>query len=88
MIRIVKTNRCHTDVFTLSGKEPDGLFPVILGHEGCGVFEEVSKGVTAVQPGDHVIPLYIPEETLPTGGLYGITLHGRRRRPSLVLHYA
>lgn len=62
LIRIVTTSLCHTDVFTLSGKDPEGLFPVILGHEGCGVVEEVGRGVTSIQPGDHVIPLYIPED--------------------------
>ncbi|MFV0386053.1 S-(hydroxymethyl)glutathione dehydrogenase/class III alcohol dehydrogenase [Paracoccus sp. (in: a-proteobacteria)] len=62
LIRIVTTSLCHTDVFTLSGKDPEGLFPVILGHEGCGVVEEIGRGVTSVRPGDHVIPLYIPED--------------------------
>lgn len=62
LIRIVTTSLCHTDVFTLSGKDPEGLFPVILGHEGCGIVEEVGRGVTSVAPGDHVIPLYIPED--------------------------
>jgi S-(hydroxymethyl)glutathione dehydrogenase/alcohol dehydrogenase len=62
LVRIVTTSLCHTDVFTLSGKDPEGLFPVILGHEGCGVVEEIGRGVTSVKPGDHVIPLYIPED--------------------------
>jgi len=62
LVRIVTTSLCHTDVFTLSGKDPEGLFPAVLGHEGCGVVEEVGKGVTSVKPGDHVIPLYIPED--------------------------
>jgi S-(hydroxymethyl)glutathione dehydrogenase/alcohol dehydrogenase len=62
LIRIVTTSVCHTDVFTITGKNPDGLFPVILGHEGCGVVGEVGKGVISVQPGDHAIPLYIPED--------------------------
>jgi len=61
LVRIVATGVCHTDAFTLSGADPEGLFPVILGHEGGGVVEEVGAGVTSVQPGDHVIPLYTPE---------------------------
>ena len=52
---------CHTDAYTLSGKDPEGAFPVILGHEGGAVVESVGEGVSSVQPGDHVIPLYIPE---------------------------
>jgi S-(hydroxymethyl)glutathione dehydrogenase/alcohol dehydrogenase len=52
---------CHTDAYTLSGADPEGMFPAILGHEGAGVVVEVGAGVTSVAPGDHVIPLYIPE---------------------------
>jgi S-(hydroxymethyl)glutathione dehydrogenase/alcohol dehydrogenase len=51
----------HTDVYTWSGKDPEGLFPCILGHEGAGVVESIGEGVTSVKPGDHVIPLYTPE---------------------------
>lgn len=61
LVRIVATGVCHTDAFTLSGADPEGLFPAILGHEGGGVVEEVGRGVKSVKPGDHVIPLYIPE---------------------------
>ena len=52
---------CHTDAFTLSGDDPEGLFPCVLGHEGAGVVVEVGEGVTSVKPGDHVIPLYTAE---------------------------
>ncbi|MDE2246954.1 MAG: S-(hydroxymethyl)glutathione dehydrogenase/class III alcohol dehydrogenase [Xanthomonadaceae bacterium] len=61
LVRIVATGVCHTDAFTLSGADPEGLFPVILGHEGGGIVEEVGEGVTSVKVGDHVIPLYTPE---------------------------
>jgi S-(hydroxymethyl)glutathione dehydrogenase/alcohol dehydrogenase len=61
MVRIVATGVCHTDAYTLSGDDPEGLFPAILGHEGGGIVEEVGKGVTSVKPGDHAIPLYTPE---------------------------
>ena len=61
LIRIVATGVCHTDAFTLSGADPEGLFPSILGHEGGGIVEEVGPGVTSVKPGDHDIPLYTPE---------------------------
>ncbi|HAG82930.1 MAG TPA: S-(hydroxymethyl)glutathione dehydrogenase/class III alcohol dehydrogenase [Cyanobacteria bacterium UBA12227] len=61
MVEIKATGICHTDAYTLSGKDPEGLFPAILGHEGAGIVVEVGKGVTSVKPGDHVIPLYIPE---------------------------
>lgn len=61
LVRIVATGVCHTDAFTLSGADPEGLFPTILGHEGAGIVEEIGAGVTSVVPGDHVIPLYTPE---------------------------
>lgn len=61
MVRMTATGVCHTDAFTLSGADPEGLFPCILGHEGGGVVVEVGAGVTSVAVGDHVIPLYTPE---------------------------
>ncbi|SDE20082.1 S-(hydroxymethyl)glutathione dehydrogenase/class III alcohol dehydrogenase [Rhodospira trueperi] len=61
LVEIKATGVCHTDAYTLSGADPEGLFPTILGHEGAGVVLEVGDGVTSVQPGDHVIPLYTPE---------------------------
>jgi len=61
LVEIKATGICHTDEFTLSGADPEGLFPAILGHEGAGVVLEVGPGVTSVAPGDHVIPLYTPE---------------------------
>ena len=57
LVRITHTGVCHTDAFTLSGDDPEGLFPVVLGHEGAGIVVAVGEGVTSVQPGDHVIPL-------------------------------
>ena len=61
MVEIKATGVCHTDAFTLSGADPEGIFPSILGHEGAGVVVEVGAGVTSVAKGDHVIPLYTPE---------------------------
>src|SRR5271156_3200705 len=61
LVEIRATGICHTDEFTRSGGDPEGLFPAILGHEGAGVVLEVGAGVTSVKPGDHVIPLYTPE---------------------------
>ncbi|THJ44758.1 S-(hydroxymethyl)glutathione dehydrogenase/class III alcohol dehydrogenase [Aeromonas veronii] len=60
-VRIVATGVCHTDAFTLSGEDPEGVFPCILGHEGGGIVESVGEVVTSVKVGDHVIPLYTPE---------------------------
>jgi S-(hydroxymethyl)glutathione dehydrogenase/alcohol dehydrogenase len=61
LVEIKATGICHTDAFTLSGADPEGLFPTILGHEGAGVVVDIGKGVTSVKKGDHVIPLYTPE---------------------------
>lgn len=61
LVEIKATGICHTDAYTLSGKDPEGLFPAILGHEGAGIVIEVGENVKSLQPGDHVIPLYIPE---------------------------
>ena len=61
LVEIMATGVCHTDAYTLEGKDSEGLFPSILGHEGAGIVREVGAGVTSVAPGDHVIPLYTPE---------------------------
>src|SRR3954452_16997446 len=61
LVEIKATGVCHTDEFTLSGADPEGLFPAILGHEGAGIVVDIGRGVTSVQKGDHVIPLYTPE---------------------------
>ena len=61
LVEVKATGLCHTDLYTLSGADPEGLFPAILGHEGAGIVREVGAGVTSVKPGDHVIPLYTPE---------------------------
>jgi hypothetical protein len=61
MVEIKATGICHTDEFTRSGADPEGLFPAILGHEGAGIVVETGPGVTSVRKGDHVIPLYTPE---------------------------
>lgn len=61
LVKIVASGVCHTDAFTLSGADPEGLFPVILGHEGGGIVVEIGEGVTTLKKGDHVIPLYTPE---------------------------
>lgn len=61
LVKIIATGVCHTDAYTLSGDDPEGIFPAILGHEGAGIVEAVGEGVTSVEVGDHVIPLYTPE---------------------------
>ena len=61
LVEVKATGLCHTDLYTLSGADPEGLFPSILGHEGAGIVREIGAGVTSVKPGDHVIPLYTPE---------------------------
>ncbi|KAI9900012.1 hypothetical protein N3K66_004274 [Trichothecium roseum] len=60
-IEVYYTGVCHTDAYTLSGKDPEGAFPIVLGHEGAGIVESVGEGVTNVKPGDHVVALYTPE---------------------------
>ena len=61
LVEIMATGICHTDAYTLEGKDSEGIFPSILGHEGAGIVREVGEGVTSVAVGDHVIPLYTPE---------------------------
>jgi len=61
LVRLAASGVCHTDAYTMSGVDPSGIFPSVLGHEGAGVVEEVGPGVTSLAVGDHVIPLYIPE---------------------------
>ena len=61
LVKVIATGVCHTDAFTLSGDDPEGIFPCILGHEGGGIVEQIGEGVTSVAVGDHVIPLYTPE---------------------------
>ncbi|TEW54600.1 S-(hydroxymethyl)glutathione dehydrogenase/class III alcohol dehydrogenase [Psychromonas sp. RZ22] len=61
LVKVVASGVCHTDAFTLSGQDPEGLFPVILGHEGGGIVQQIGEGVTSVSVGDHVIPLYTAE---------------------------
>jgi S-(hydroxymethyl)glutathione dehydrogenase/alcohol dehydrogenase len=61
LVKMIASGVCHTDAYTLSGEDPEGLFPTILGHEGGGIVESVGEGVTTLKKGDHVIPLYVPE---------------------------
>jgi len=61
LVEVMATGVCHTDAFTLSGADPEGIFPAILGHEGAGIVREIGAGVTSLKVGDHVIPLYTPE---------------------------
>jgi S-(hydroxymethyl)glutathione dehydrogenase/alcohol dehydrogenase len=61
LVKLAATGVCHTDAYTMSGRDPSGLFPTVLGHEGAGEVVEIGPGVATLRPGDHVIPLYIPE---------------------------
>ena len=61
LVEIKASGICHTDYYTLSGADPEGIFPAILGHEGAGIVVDVGPGVTTLKKGDHVIPLYTPE---------------------------
>src|SRR6187455_2279943 len=61
LVEVMATGICHTDAYTLSGADPEGIFPSVLGHEGAGIVREVGAGVNTLKPGDHVIPLYTPE---------------------------
>ena len=61
LVRLTASGVCHTDAYTMSGADPEGVFPAVLGHEGAGVVEEIGAGVSSLSVGDHVIPLYIPE---------------------------
>src|SRR5512143_4045973 len=61
LVEIMASGGCHTDEFTRSGADPEGLFPAIFGHEGAGIVVDVGRGVTSLKKGDHVIPLYTPE---------------------------
>src|SRR5256885_6624061 len=66
LVEIKATGICHTDAYTLDGFDSEGIFPSILGHEGAGIVREMGTGVTSVRPGDHVIPLYTPEDRKST----------------------
>ncbi len=79
LVEIMATGVCHTDEFTRSGADPEGLFPAILGHEGAGVVVDVGPGVTTLRRGDHVIPLYTPECRLVTGRVWKGTAFGGAR---------
>ena len=61
LVKMIASRVCHTDAYTLSGDDPEGIFPAVLGHEGGGIVEEIGEGVTTLKKGDHVIPLYVPE---------------------------
>ena len=82
LVEIKATGLCHTDKYTLSGADPEGLFPAILGHEGAGIVVEVGEGVTDLRPGAHVIPLYTPECRVMPDGSSRFSFNGRP-----VLHY-
>ena len=78
LVKIVATGVCHTDAFTLSGDDPEGIFPVILGHEGGGIVEQIGEGVTSVAVGDHVIPVI--SQRSPGAGICPGAAASRERR--------
>src|ERR1700740_469639 len=83
LVEIKASGVCHTDEFTRSGADPEGLFPVIFGHEGAGIVVEVGAGVSSLRKGDHVIPLYTPELWQARPGPEGQRRHPAREEPFL-----
>lgn len=78
LVEIKATGLCHTDEFTRSGEDPEGIFPAILGHEGAGVVIEIGEGVTSLEVGDHVIPLYTPDAPQPDQDLINLVADAKR----------
>ena len=81
LVEIKATGICHTDEFTRSGADPEGLFPAILGHEGAGIVVDVGPGVTSVKKGDHVIPLYTPSVDSASPACRARPISARRPAP-------
>ena len=81
LVKIAHTGVCHTDAYTLSGEDPEGIFPAVLGHEGGGIVVEIGEGVTTLAVGDHVIPLYTAECRECKFCLSGKTTSARKSAP-------